>query len=113
ISIDKGVMERARNVAVVPATFPWDDVGEWSALLRFGQPDADGNVAVGNVALSECARTVAYNAASPPRTLTAVGLREQIVVMTDDAVMAAPLADAQRVRELVALLRERGRDDLL
>ena len=44
ISIDFGLMERAGNVAVVPANFEWDDVGAWDALARTREPDADGNV---------------------------------------------------------------------
>ena len=45
VSIDVGLMERAGNVHVAPATFPWDDVGAWDALARTRTPDADGNVA--------------------------------------------------------------------
>jgi mannose-1-phosphate guanylyltransferase len=113
VSIDVGVIEKARNVAVLPASFPWDDVGEWSALLRFGQRDKNGNVVVGDAILEDCRDTVAYNASTSGKMLAAAGLREQIVVLTDDAALVVPLAEAQRVKSLVAKLRGAGRKELL
>jgi len=47
ISIDYAVMEKAENIAVVRATFDWDDVGSWLALARHRPMDAAGNVTTG------------------------------------------------------------------
>jgi mannose-1-phosphate guanylyltransferase len=107
LSIDVGVLEHARNVMVRRARFPWDDVGEWSALLRLGHPDADGNVIVGDAVLEECRESIAYNTARDGRLLTAMGLNRQVVVQTDDVTMVVPVDEAQRVKELVNVLRAR------
>jgi len=113
VSIDVGLMEKSRNVAIVPATFPWDDVGDWSSLARYGQRDEFDNVKVGDCILVDCERTVAYNIASAPRVLTAVGLRDQLVAMTDQATLVVPLCQAQAVKQIVAELKKAGRTDLL
>jgi mannose-1-phosphate guanylyltransferase len=47
ISIDYGVMEKARNVAVVEASFDWDDVGSWLSMERLEREDSMGNVVRG------------------------------------------------------------------
>ncbi len=42
-SIDYAVMERYSDVAVIEATFRWDDVGSWQSIGRLTQPDEQGN----------------------------------------------------------------------
>src|SRR5205085_6586543 len=48
-SIDYGVLEKADNVAAIAGDFGWDDIGSWTALMRLGPADADGNVVRGRV----------------------------------------------------------------
>ena len=49
ISIDYAVMEKHKEIYVIPADFGWDDVGSWKAVERYGNKDEDGNVCFGNV----------------------------------------------------------------
>ncbi len=65
ISVDHAVLERSARVAVVDATFAWDDVGSWSALARTRPSDADGNVAVGPVHVADGRRNIAASDADP------------------------------------------------
>lgn len=110
-SIDYGVMEGAERVRVVPAEFGWSDVGHWAALHDVLDPDADGNVTRGDVALHEVTGSVVH--ADSGRLLAAVGVDDLVIVDTPDAVLVMPRSRAQDVRAIVGMLEERGRDDLL
>ncbi len=105
ISIDYALMEKASQVYVVQAEFPWDDVGSFDSLFRTMPMDENGNVMIGNVACTDCSGCIFYNDSSRG-ALTAVGLTNMILVQTDDVVLAAPATDAQRVKELVAMMKE-------
>src|SRR5690606_19691013 len=61
VSIDIGLMERASNVWVVPADFPWDDVGAWDALERTRTPDELHNVVVGDAVLVDVKDSIVFN----------------------------------------------------
>ncbi len=107
LSIDYALMERATTVYVVEARFPWDDVGAWDALERTLPGDPRGNVASGDVVLVDCEGTIVYND-SPLSVAGVLGARDMIVVLTQDALLVCPKSEAQRVRELVEQLRQRG-----
>ncbi len=104
LSIDYALMERAQKVYVVPARFPWDDVGAFDALLRTMPTDERGNVVLGEVHAVDCEGCLLYNEAGE-QVLTAVGLRDQILIQTNDAVLVASLSDAQRVKEIVGRIK--------
>ena len=105
MSVDYALMEKASQVYVVEAKFPWDDVGAFDSLFRTMPVDADGNVVIGKVSSKDCTGCIFYND-SFDGVMTAVGLKDMILVQTDDVVLAAPATDAQRVKELVALMRD-------
>ena len=107
ISIDYALMEHAQNVVVASGDFEWDDLGSWTALARHIKPDAEGNCAVADFIHVDAARNIVYDARTKNRTpITIVGLRDSIVVQTDDATMIAHKSQAQKVKELVKKLGE-------
>ena len=103
LSIDYALMEKSKNVYVVKAEFPWDDVGAFDALLRTMPTDENNNMIFGNVTAIDTQNCILYND-SEGTVMTAVGLRDSILVQTEDAVMCAPVKDAQRVKEIVQKL---------
>jgi mannose-1-phosphate guanylyltransferase len=113
ISIDFGVMERAPNVYVLPASFPWDDVGSWDALERMHERDDRDNVTQGDVVCVDTSGSVLVNAHGADHTLTTVGVDGIVVVVTPDATMVCAKDRAQDVKTIVAELRRRGRNGLL
>lgn len=113
ISIDYGVMERATNVFVIPASFPWDDVGSWDALPRMQPQDGHGNVVQGRVVLIDAKNNVVVNATTHEHVLTTVGLEDHVVVITDDATMICPKDRAQDVKKIVNTLRAEGMEHVL
>jgi mannose-1-phosphate guanylyltransferase len=111
ISIDYGVMERAQKVSVIPATFTWSDVGHWAALHEVQPADDHGNVTHGHVVAADAHDNVLWSAAG--RLVSAVGVRDLIVVDTPDAVLVLPRARAQDVRLIVDKLKAQNHLHLL
>lgn len=107
ISIDFALMEKAHNVVVADGSFAWDDLGAWPALAHHVKPDAEGNCAVANFIHVDAARNIVYDARTKNRTpICIVGLRDSIVVQTDDATLVAHKSQAQKIKELVKKLAE-------
>ena len=105
LSIDYAVMEHAQNVVVADGAFQWDDLGSWNALSRHLKADSAGNCAVGSFIHVDAARNVIFDARSKQRApIAIVGLRDSILVLTDDATLLAHKSQAQKVKELVAKL---------
>jgi mannose-1-phosphate guanylyltransferase len=106
VSIDTGVMERAKRVAVVRADFPWSDVGSWAAVGELWRgPRVDANATRGRVVAVESRGCVVD---SPDRLVALLGVDDLVVVDSADAVLVCRLDRAQDVRRVVAELRRRG-----
>jgi len=108
VSIDYALMEKAHNVVCADGAFEWDDLGSWTALARHIKADAEGNCAVGDFIHVDAARNIIYDARSKDRRtpIAVVGLRDSILVQTDNAVLLAHKSQAQKVKELVKKLAE-------
>jgi len=105
VSIDYALMEHAQNVVVADGAFEWDDLGAWNALSRHIKADAEGNCAVADFIHVDAARNIIYDARTKNRTpIAVVGLRDSILVQTDDAVLLAHKSQTQKIKELVKKL---------
>lgn len=107
-SIDYAVMEKTARAAVVPLDAGWNDVGSWAALREVRQPDADGNVALGDVWLEDVSGSYIH---AEERLVAAIGVKDYVVVETADAVLVAPRDRAQEVKAIVQRLRHAGREE--
>ena len=107
ISIDFALMEHAQNVVVADGSFAWDDLGSWNALARHLKADAEGNCAVGDFIHVDAARNIIFDARTKNRTpIAVVGLRDSILVQTDDATLLAHKSQSQKIKDLVKKLSE-------
>jgi len=106
ISIDYALMEHAHNVVVADGAFEWDDLGSWTALGRHLKHDPEGNAVQADFLHVDAARNIIFDARSKGRRtpIAVVGLRDSILVQTDDAVLLAHKSQAQKVKELVKKL---------
>ena len=112
ISIDYAVMEGLPGrggMTVVPGDFGWSDVGSWDALAELRPPDAHGNTILGEAVTIDAHDNVLVG----DRLIAAVGVRDLVIVATDQAVLILPRSRAQDVRQVVAELERTGRDILL
>ncbi len=108
ISLDYAVAERTRRAAVVPADLGWSDVGSWNALWDFGPKDPRGNVTLGDVMLVGSDNCYAR---SDGMLTAVVGVKDTIVVTTEDAVLVMHRDRAQDVKKVVERLRADGRHE--
>jgi mannose-1-phosphate guanylyltransferase len=111
-SIDFGVMEKAEDVQVIPASFGWSDVGSWSALPEVMESDQDGHVVInaqGSVSVGSDG-CLAYGGG---KMVAFVGVKDLIVVDTPDAVLVCAKSAAQDVKKVVEELERRGKSEYL
>lgn len=109
-TIDYGVMEHAEGVVVIPADMDWLDVGTWLSLKSLLPMDEKGNSVKGDALLKDSENTLVMGST---RLITGIGLKDLIIVDTPDALMVCDLNHSGDVRELVKLLKEQGRQDLV
>ena len=107
-SIDYGVLEKAKNVAIVPADMGWSDVGSWHALEYILPRNSNNNVKQGNIISIDSKNSIFY---CGKRVVGAIGLDDMIVVDTADATLICPKNRAQDVRKIVDILKERGAEE--
>ena len=108
ISIDYAVMERTAHAAVVPAAIGWSDIGSWAALWEISPKDTAGNAVEGPAELIDSRNCLVR---SEGIVTGVVGLKDAVVVVTDDAVLAMHRDRAQDVKMLVDALKARGRKE--
>lgn len=107
ISIDYAVMERAGNLAVMPYVASWSDLGSWDAVWQESLPDDAGNV-ISDHALGIDCRNTLLRSESDRLEVVGIGLDDMVVVATSDAVLVARKDEAQRVKDAVSALKQRG-----
>ena len=110
-SIDRAVMEKTQKAVVVPADFGWNDIGAWQALWKIADRDEQDNAIIGDVTVLECDGCYLRNEDGP--LITASGLSDTVVVSTPDALLVAPLAKIDSVKNLVAKTLADGRPEAL
>ncbi|MGI3210885.1 mannose-1-phosphate guanylyltransferase/mannose-6-phosphate isomerase [Roseovarius tibetensis] len=107
ISIDYAVMEKARNLTVVPYGGAWSDLGGWDAVWRESGPDAAGVVTGGPATAIDCTGSL-LRAEDPQQALVGIGLQDIIAVAMPDAVLVAHKDRAQDVKQAVVALKAQG-----
>jgi len=112
ISIDYGVMEKAKNTLVIPADFGWSDVGSWDALWEVSEKDAQGIAARNREGLISInsRNSLVY---SPKKLVALVDVEDLIVVETEDALLICKRGASQEVKKVVETLEEKKREEYL
>jgi mannose-1-phosphate guanylyltransferase/mannose-6-phosphate isomerase len=107
-SIDYAVMENTDRAAVVPLDAGWSDVGSWDALHEISAQDENGNAVSGDVIAIDCEQSyISGNS----RLVTAVGVKDVVIVEDKDSVLIAGRNESQKVKDLVDELKRRGREE--
>ncbi|MGL6160555.1 mannose-1-phosphate guanylyltransferase/mannose-6-phosphate isomerase [Microbulbifer sp.] len=109
-SVDYAVMEKTESAAVLPLDAGWSDVGSWDALWELAERDGDNNLLHGDV-LAESSEGCLVRADS--RLVGLLGVRNLVVVDTDDAVLIADKNCVQDVKKLVERLKGSERSEAL
>lgn len=110
LSIDYALMEKAKNIAVIPADFGWSDIGSWDSFSKLIKSDKNGNRVLGNAILRNTAKTTIYNQNTPGRLITVLGVKNLTIVDTSDAILICEQSQLQQVKLLVEELKKIGHD---
>lgn len=109
-TIDYGVLEKTKNLAVIPASFDWADVGSWADLHDMLERDRDGNVFDGQYVDIDSHNCFIY---SPKQLVATVGLNNLVIIATEDAVLICPKDRSQAVKKVVEKLKASGKTKYL
>ena len=105
ISIDYAVMENSSNVVMIASDIGWNDVGSWNALDEVCEKDFKGNILKGNILAQDCNNSIVHGQS---RLIATLGLKDTVVVDTQDALLVCSKERSQDVKKLVESLIEKG-----
>jgi mannose-1-phosphate guanylyltransferase len=114
ISFDYGIMERTQtDLFLIPCECGWSDVGSWGSLyeLREGDQDDAGNLFEGESMLMDCSGVFVSNQSK--RLVACLGVKDCLIVNTEDALLLADLKNTQNIRKIVEWLRKNGKEPWL
>ena len=105
ISVDYALLEKSTNVVMLPASFDWDDVGAWPAVVKHFRADAAGNVTRGEVIVEQGSGNLVFGAGG--HLVTLLGVDDLVVVHTADATLVMTKARAQDIKALLTQVAAR------
>ena len=112
ISIDYAVMERAKNVMLVPAKFGWSDVGAWPAVANAHTANSNGNTMaceshIDWIDVDTTNTHIHIDTQGHKQVVATIGVSNAVIVHTPDALLVADKARAQDVKKVVDALKQR------
>jgi mannose-1-phosphate guanylyltransferase len=104
VSIDYAVMEKAKNVYVLPATFDWNDLGTWGSLHEKLDKDENNNAVVNaTVVLQNSSSNIISTAKD--KLVIIDGLEDFIIVDKDNVLLIYPKSKEQEIKGIVSQLK--------
>jgi mannose-1-phosphate guanylyltransferase len=112
ISVDYGIMEKAKNVALIEGQFSWNDVGSWAALGNIFAPDKNGNALIFRPRAGQ-GRSLLLDSSgclvrSEEKLIALIGMKNTVVVEAGNAFLVCPRDRSQDVRRVLEELKVRG-----
>ncbi len=105
VSIDYAVMENAKNVYVLPATFDWNDLGTWGSLHEKLDKDENNNAVVNATVLLNNASSNIIST-SKDKLVIIDGLEDFIIVDKDNVLLIYPKSKEQEIKGIVSNLKK-------
>ena len=102
-SIDYAVMEKSKKVKVIPSDIAWSDVGSFDALYEELPKDENGNTVNPNHISIDSKNNLVYGS---ERKIATVDIEDMIIVDTGDALLISKKGSSQKVKQIVAQIRE-------
>lgn len=100
ISIDYGIMERAKNVYTIAADIGWSDLGTWGSLYSFSDKNEEGNVIQGKNVITYDSENCIVNV--PKNKLVVLqGMKDMIVVESNDVLLVCKRKEEQQIKRIV------------
>lgn len=112
ISIDFGIMEKAKNVHVLPVNFGWNDLGTWSSLYNKLEKDDDKNAVVGANTIFRDANGNMIRTQSGKKVVIQ-GLSNYIIVEKEDVLLICPQEADQDIKLITTEVKETFGDEFI
>lgn len=113
-TIDYGIMENARQVAVIPANdLGWSDVGSWNSLFEVLSSDKEGNLVMAEQFLPFDTKNTLVFSKDSKKLIATIGVDDLVIVDTDDALLVCRRDEVQKVRQIVNSLQQSNRKEYL
>jgi mannose-1-phosphate guanylyltransferase/mannose-6-phosphate isomerase len=112
VSIDQGLLEKTKNIAVVPTDAAWNDLGSWGSIYDISPKDKNANYLEGNVVCEDTAGSLILARAN--RRIATIGLENVVVVDTEDVTLVCDRDRGQDVKKIVDKIKlEPGSKDYI
>lgn len=99
ISIDYGILEKEKNIFVIPATFDWNDLGTWGSLYDEVKKDPENNAVLNARVLSRDAGRNVISSRSN-KVVVVEGLKDYIIVDEDEVLLVVPKEKEQEIKQI-------------
>ena len=109
ISVDYGIMERAKGVLMVEGDFGWNDVGSFDALEEIYEKDENGNVVLANGCLLDTNGCILYG--DGEKLIATLGVQDLVIAQTKDIVLVCDKKRAQDIKLIPETLANSGKDN--
>ena len=109
IAIDYAVMEHTEHACVIALDAGWSDIGSWASVWDVAEKDSANNALLGEVLVQDCENCLVHGSS---RLITAVGLRDIVIVDTADALLVINTRRTQDTKQLVEQLVTQGRPEV-
>lgn len=86
----------------------WNDIGSWDAMYEILPKDAAGNAMQGDCLALDCHNSLLMGR---DRLIAGIGLDDLLLVETDDVIVVAKKGESQKVKDVVAVLKQQGRKE--
>ena len=101
VSIDYGILEKAKNVYTIEADFQWKDLGSWYSLFTVLTKNNDTNYHDGDVISMQSENNLVI---SPNRLTALIGVEDLVVVNMIDVTLIMPQSESEKVKTIVKML---------
>ena len=108
LSIDNAVMEKTNIANVIPLKAGWNDIGNWHAIWDIEEKDKNKNTIIGDVYTKEVNNSYLN---SKNKLLVAVGIKDLIIVQTEDSTLVANIKQSQEIKNIVNKINNEGRTE--
>ena len=109
LPVDIGIMEKSDNIAVIPSSFGWSDVGGWKALHDLSTKDKNNNVSKRDFLAIDSSDNYIFS----DKLISLIGVNNLVIVETEDSLLIADKDRSEEVKKLVGYLKENNMNGYL
>lgn len=111
VALDYAIIEKTKNILAIPGDFGWNDIGDWARLKDELVSTEANNVTRGDHTDLNSKNMLVFSESK--RFIATIGLRDIIIIDTEDALLVCDKFHSQEVKKIVEDLKRKGRDELL